>query len=385
MPKRLYLLLAVLLLVGVMTHAFAQDSTPQTISRAGAVALLIEGDPFLKNRFTQIAGHMPPLFLFRDVTQDQWYAPYIETAFEAGIITGNVTQVFRPGDAVTEEEAITFAARIHARRDPTAVQILLASATAQNWFDAPLLVSSKGGLTLPQPVQLGTPMKRDAYYALLTSLGIAEPRALKVQSPPPVISPPAPTPLVVSTAAPTVTRATVTPQPARTPTPTPVTRTPIATPTIARTTPTSSVAPSQKSFAISMPSLGITDLTVTHPADPSTKDGLLAPLKYGVGHLFSYPGQGGNILVYGHSSSYSWDVSSYTKIFRQINQLAVGDTIYVTYAGKQYTYRVTYKQTVLASDMSVYQRGSGEELILYTCWPPDSIKERYLVHASPVN
>mgnify|MGYP003527847521 FL=1 len=132
-----------------------------------------------------------------------------------------------------------------------------------------------------------------------------------------------------------------------------------------------------------MPSLGIKDLTITHPSDPTTSKGLLSVLQNGVGHLFSYPGKGGKILVYGHSSSYPWDVSSYTKIFRQINKLQAGDKISVTYNGTVYNYEVTHKREVAVNDMSAYS-GSGEELILYTCWPPDTIDKRYLVHAKPI-
>lgn len=142
--------------------------------------------------------------------------------------------------------------------------------------------------------------------------------------------------------------------------------------------------PSDSYFAIAIPSLGITDLKITHPSDVSSQAGLLAPLQSGVGHLFSYPGNGGTILVYGHSSSYSWDVSEYTKIFRKINGLKPGDMVYIAYGGKTYKYQVTYAQTVDAGDMSAYQKNSGEELILYTCWPPDDVKQRYLVHAKPV-
>jgi len=133
-----------------------------------------------------------------------------------------------------------------------------------------------------------------------------------------------------------------------------------------------------------MPTLGINSLNVLHPSDPFTSAGLLAPLKYGVGHLFSYPGTNGKILIYGHSSSYPWDVSSFTKIFRQINKLAVGDKVYVDYDGKKITYEVSFKETVPAKDLSAYKNGGSEELILYTCWPPDSISQRYLVHARPV-
>ena len=135
-----------------------------------------------------------------------------------------------------------------------------------------------------------------------------------------------------------------------------------------------------------MPSLGIKDLAVNHPQDPFTSQGVLEVLSRGVGHLFSYPGGGGKIMIYGHSSGYPWDVSQYTKIFRRVNELNPGDPIYVTYDGKLYTYEVTYEQAIDANDTSPFNdNGSGEELILYTCWPPDSIAQRYLVHARKID
>ena len=135
-----------------------------------------------------------------------------------------------------------------------------------------------------------------------------------------------------------------------------------------------------------MPSIGVTDLTITHPQDAVTKDGVLSVLKQGVGHLFSYPGGGGKMMVYGHSSGYPWDVSEFTKIFRRINELSPGDKVYVTYAGKLHIYQVTHEQTIIAKDANkaFLDEGVGEELILFTCWPPDSIAQRYLVHAVPV-
>ncbi|MBM3300307.1 MAG: sortase, partial [Deltaproteobacteria bacterium] len=142
---------------------------------------------------------------------------------------------------------------------------------------------------------------------------------------------------------------------------------------------------SQKYFAISMPSIGISDLAVIHPSDPFTSQGVLEPLQNGVGHLFSFPGGGGKVLIYGHSSGYPWDKSQYTKIFRRINELKTGEKVYVTYDGKLHMYEVTHGESVPAGDTSRYNDdGKGEELILYTCWPPDSISERYLVHAVPV-
>jgi LPXTG-site transpeptidase (sortase) family protein len=141
---------------------------------------------------------------------------------------------------------------------------------------------------------------------------------------------------------------------------------------------------SNRNFAISIPSLGIQDLIVTHPQDSQTSHGLLAVLQDGVGHLFSYPGRGGKIMIYGHSSGYSWDVSKYTKIFRQVNRLQPGDRVYVTFNGRLFEYAVTGQQTIAPSDATPFS-GEGEELILYTCWPPNSIKQRLIVRAAPVD
>jgi LPXTG-site transpeptidase (sortase) family protein len=142
---------------------------------------------------------------------------------------------------------------------------------------------------------------------------------------------------------------------------------------------------SKKTFSITMPSIDISDLGVAHPTDPTNATALLAPLQYGVGHLFSYPGEGSTILIYGHSSNYPWDVSGFAKIFRQINRLKAGDKVYVTYGGKFIVYQVTGSQTIPADDLAaVSSGGEGEELVLYTCWPPDHIKQRYLVRAVPI-
>lgn len=363
MHKRFLTLLALVLLLGFATRAFGQNAAQGTITRAGAVALLVESDPALKDRLEEQIRMRHPLPLFVDVSYGEWYAPYIETAFEAGIVTGNAQQRFRPGDLLTEEEAIALGARYHAMKHPEMLEEIMSTDSA--WFNGVVMASVHGGLKLPFPIKLGQPVKRADLFALMSSMGIENPSQIALSY--------KPRPTVVASV--TGARPTTPSQPSQNNT---------AQPPAQPSSQAPAVVPSQKPFAISMPTLGVKDLTITHPSDPFTKDGLHAPLKYGVGHLFSYPGKGGKILVYGHSSSFPWDVSSYTKIFRQINKLNVGDRIEITYNGTVYAYEVSFKQTVPAEDMSAYQQGGGEELILYTCWPPDSIKERYLVHAKPV-
>ncbi len=406
MPKRFLLLLAVFLLVGIATRAFRMNaqamgevftfhnapSNPY-ITRAGAVALFIESRPELAPRLALYRKHMPPMALFSDIDQKEWYSPYLEVAFEQGIIKGNSDRTFRPGQLLAVEEGIAMAARYKEAFDTSLPLILtIGQATTNgNWLNQTITTAQSYNLALPNPVSPGTPISRGDLFTMLKSAGIASPETIAINGstvgPAVAIVPIAQNtqPRAVTYTAPQqqVYRAPVVAQQQRAPQYVAQVPTPQQQPVQQGQTTTHPYA-STKNFAITMPSLGITDLSISHPADPFSHDGMLAPLKYGVGHLFGFPGGGGKILVYGHSSSYSWDISKYTKIFRQINKLNVGDKVYVTYSGKMYVYQVTFKNSVPAADMSSYKGSGGEELILYTCWPPDSIKERYLVHATPV-
>jgi LPXTG-site transpeptidase (sortase) family protein len=384
MEKRFLLLAALVLLVGYMTRAFAQDiASNAPITRAGAIALMVEADPALKQRLQYFVKNTPPMPLFDDVDYSQWYAPYIETAFEAGLVTGNSAARFRPSSILTEEESIALMNRFYILKHPSTTPVTVP--TGGDWFTATINQAAENGIPLPSPIRLGAPANRESFFGMMRSTGVANPEQIALSHrPAPVVAPvvvhqPTTTQArsgqlaairpVTTTARPPVQAV----RPAVQPRPTVVAQAATPTPTASR------------GFSISLPTLGINNLSIIHPSDPTTKDGLLAPLKNGVGHLFSYPGGGGTILVYGHSSSYAWDVSKYTKIFRQINKLSVGDKVTVNYNGKTHTYQVTHKQSVPANDLSAYKGGRGEELILYTCWPPDSIKERYLVHAVPVS
>jgi|CXWL01.1.fsa_nt_gi LPXTG-site transpeptidase (sortase) family protein len=395
MWKRLLLPAVLVLFAGYYSLAFAADGIQQqdprmAITRAGAVAMVINANANNAQRVQWYAAHMPPMPLFKDVDQREWYAPYVEVAFEQGIITGNTERLFRPSEPLREAEAIALVTRFKSAQSSVDDVFLTIPTTENNWLSRIISEAQTSGIKFRLPVQPDLVIQRQELFSLLESAGITAPETIvismipittefpsDVYAAPKILQPIIQNPVVVAGGAPvnTVTYAPTTPVYR------PTAQTAQVVPQVQPTTATPYL--SAKSFAITMPTLGVKDLTITHPSDFS-HDGLLSPLKYGVGHLFSYPGQNGKILVYGHSSGYPWDVSKFTKIFRQINKLSIGDKIYVTYDGKLHTYQVTSKQTVDASDTSAYGQGGSEELILYTCWPPDSIKQRYLVHAVPV-
>lgn len=375
MTRCIAILCAVFTVIPGLAPAIAA-APAQTITRAGAVALIVESREETRDRVQWYDRHMPPIALFKDVDQKLWYGPYMETAFEEGIVTGNPDRRFRPAAALTIEEALVLVSRLRERMDPPPPPVLFAPNAQTDWTLRAVQVAASYDLAIPFPLRAGTPVTRSQFIALLASAGVREPQLLTLSIDPKrgVTPPPAPV-IAARPLQPIRTQPVRVAQPVQQPTPVLPTR---------PTPPGGTEHASGKTFAISMPTLGVSDLTITHPTNPTTSQGLLAPLQAGVGHLFSYPGKGGNILIYGHSSSFPWDVSDYTKIFRQINKLQIGDKVYVTHDGTLYVYQVTRHQTVSAKDTSAYQANAGEQLILYTCWPPDSISQRYLVIAKPL-
>jgi LPXTG-site transpeptidase (sortase) family protein len=377
-------LLAFLAVIPVQTGFAAENDI---ITRGGAIALLTASDPDAAPRVQWYRENMPPVALFADVQQHLWYAPYIEAAFEQRLIKGGMDGTIRPGAVLTSHDAALLLSRAWIRQGA-----LLFLQWSDGEYYVPTLqdVATAYGLRTPVGPR---PMPRSEFVEQLQRLygntavasipsdsmawtGSASPQRvslLQTAMAPIFGQPETPIPPSRQAAQPAAPRPiTTTPN------------TPVIRPALPAVAPVAHAATTD-AFTISLPTLGINSLAVHHPSNPFTHQGLLDPLKDGVGHLFSYPGRGGKVLIYGHSSSFAWDVSPYTKIFRRINELAIGDRVTVTYDGLVHTYVVREKKTVPAADLTSYQNdGEGEELILYTCWPPDSISQRYLVIADPV-
>lgn len=434
MARRFFLLASLCVLMGIATHAFGADvKQAPWITREGAVAMLVESKPEWRADLAAARATPSPLPIYVDTDNDEWYIPYLEVAFAKGLIQAtDFHRDFHPGQLLRQGDAMVLAVRYKANGDESK----LPNEEPDHPSSVPLHVQ-KGydmGLKPPSPFESWNVIRRFAWNDLARSAGVSNPEAIVVTIPPKTVAPapiqPLPTAGPVDPNAfqpvqqqpitqpdsgfkPVTQPVTYVPPTYVAPTqPTFVPNPPNSQPVTSGQQPTTTFVPNPSTarlvssdddddfdpadypspadpndgyFAIGIPSLGINDLKVSHPTDVGSQAGLLAPLQSGVGHLFSYPGNGGTVLVYGHSSSYSWDVSEYTKIFRKINALKPGDKVYVAYGGKTHTYQVTFSQVVDATDMSAYQKNNGEELILYTCWPPDNVTQRYLVHAKPVS
>ncbi|NLG07531.1 sortase [Candidatus Peribacteria bacterium] len=352
-------------------NIITQGRPYETLNRAEALKIAVMANSQMAQSAQQYSTHGIQEQLFKDVGTNDWFTPYVHAAFAKGVVTGYGDGTFRPGRLLSTEEAVTILLRSAGERGSGGAAMgspYIQNADSQ-WYTMYInaairrnLIENRGRMLLGAAISRGQFIEMAYRLHVINRSGDARYAETADSSAAPVIV----------SAAPAAQRPAVSihaPQPQT-----------LATPLQQRPQ-----YASERYFAVTVPSVGITDLPVSRPVDPFSKEGILAPLKHGVGHLFSYPGSGGKVMIYGHSSAYPWDVSSYTKIFRTINNLRAGDRIYVTYDGTFYVYEVTFGEAILASDTSRFQdNGQGEELILYTCWPPDSITQRYLVHAIPV-
>lgn len=355
------LFLTALFPMGVSAQS-AQDPN-EAITRGELLQTLLDSRTESRERVEKIRSRLSKQRLFTDVSREDWVAPYAEVAFLTRVTSGFTDRTLRPNDAVPVEEAITLLMRAY--RQPT---IRLGSDSA--WY-APSVrgALAKNLVANPRSIMLGQPVTRGQFGDMVHRMSVVERNGLTafIESAAPVA--------VIQQPGQAVTAGVIRQE--QPPAGGPVI---VANPS---SDPSDQQYASGQNFAITIPSLGINDLHISHPEDPQSKKGLLAPLQNGVGHLFSYPGKGGKIMIYGHSSGYAWDVSKYTKIFTQVNKLKPGDKVYVTYNGRLFAYSVTGQQQIAPDDRAPFS-GAGEELILYTCWPIGSNKSRLIIRAVPV-
>ncbi|MDP7069097.1 MAG: S-layer homology domain-containing protein, partial [Candidatus Peribacteraceae bacterium] len=275
------------------------------LNRVEALKVILESYGKYDKTISAYKKKMPPLPLFGDTDQKQWYAPYIETAFENGVITGYPDGTVRPAKLLTVEEAVTMLMRTFEEKGSSQKAEL--SAYMQNqpgqWYTPSINVAITRNLVMHAGQRkLGAVITRGEFFDMvyrlhwIRSRGEVAYNGREPNEPRAVVAAPTPVYTLDENLEPTGVTTTngVAPRPQPQVTPTPAPQQPVT------------IAPkidhpyaSEKYFAISMPSLGIENLAIIHPEDALSHDGVLAPLSNGVGHLFAYPGGGGKIMIYG--------------------------------------------------------------------------------------
>ncbi|NCO88354.1 hypothetical protein AUK04_02600 [Candidatus Roizmanbacteria bacterium CG2_30_33_16] len=143
------------------------------------------------------------------------------------------------------------------------------------------------------------------------------------------------------------------------------------------------LTPEYPEFSIVVPKIGA-NAKILPNIDPTDDKIYLEALKHGVAHAQGtvFPGEGGHIFLFAHSTDYIWNVSYYNAVFYLLYKLEKEDEVNIFYKGQRYVYRVTDKTVVDPSQVEYLTRKSNREfLTLQTCWPPGTTLKRLLIFA----
>lgn len=144
--------------------------------------------------------------------------------------------------------------------------------------------------------------------------------------------------------------------------------------------------PVDVNFGIVIPKIGVNAKVIANVNAEKVSEFTKA-LKLGVAHAAgtSLPDQEGTTFIFGHSTDYPWNTARFNAIFYQIKDLEIGDEVNIFYNGQRYFYKVTERRIVGAKDTGfLTDPAEGKRLVLQTCWPPGTTKERLLVFARPI-
>lgn len=143
------------------------------------------------------------------------------------------------------------------------------------------------------------------------------------------------------------------------------------------------LTPEDPNFSIVVPKIAA-NAKILGNVNPVEEDVYLEALKNGVAHAAgtSFPGEGGHIYLFAHSTDYLWNVGTYNAVFYLLYKLKKDDEINVFYNGQRYVYRVIGSRVVDPSEVGYLTRKTNKEfLTLQTCWPPGTTLKRLLVFA----
>jgi len=97
------------------------------------------------------------------------------------------------------------------------------------------------------------------------------------------------------------------------------------------------------------------------------------------------PGQTGETLILGHSAPLAWPKIKYYWVFSQLNELEIGDEIYLHFDHQKYSYSVTQKVFLDRGEEIPSLTNSENVLVLISCWPPGKDLKRIAIVAPILN
>ncbi len=146
------------------------------------------------------------------------------------------------------------------------------------------------------------------------------------------------------------------------------------------------LTPEDTDFSIVIPKIGANSKIISN-VDSADESDYLTALQSGVAHTLgtAFPGEGGHIFLFAHSTDYFWNIGTYNAVFYLLSKLEKNDEVNLFYKGQRYRYQIVSKQIVDPSQVEYITRKTNKEfLTLQTCWPPGTTLKRQLVFASRI-
>jgi len=141
--------------------------------------------------------------------------------------------------------------------------------------------------------------------------------------------------------------------------------------------------PEDPNFSVVIPKIGANARIITN-VDVSNEKVYLDALKKGVGHAWgtAFPGEGGHVFLFAHSTDYFWNIGTYNAVFYLLDKLEKQDEINLFYKGQRYKYQVIERRIVDPSQVEYLTRKTNREFVtLQTCWPAGTTLKRLLIFA----
>lgn len=143
----------------------------------------------------------------------------------------------------------------------------------------------------------------------------------------------------------------------------------------------------KKDMYITIESVGIKDIKISANVESSKESVYNQYLKNGVAHFKGtpLPGDGGNSFIYGHSaveSFFSRHKDLPETIFSRLNDIDIGQKVFVSRENDVLEYVVRNKKIVDPEDFTILQPVQNKETVtLMTCWPLGIGTKRLIVVA----
>lgn len=120
--------------------------------------------------------------------------------------------------------------------------------------------------------------------------------------------------------------------------------------------------------------------------DSTDKVDYLPALREGIAHAAGtgLPGSGQLGYYFAHSSGASSALSRGKAVFYLLGKLDLGDEVQIYQDGQKYTYEVVHKTITEPDDLSFLDQ-EGDKIVLQTCWPVGTSKNRLIITAERKN